>query len=272
MILKNFKLSESSRNAIGMSSEGRTYNNKTFKILNSKRKLIDKQFGNYIKEEHLLLFYYISQPIKLDINPNTKFKINKKNLNEFFNISKEKKLHKEIYGTKLFNLINPYYLVSEKNYIKPKYVDREILNTFTLEKERLKERDTTVMNNLFYDKNKKLYFELPPKDHELNRISNDRMLNEAVRNHCFIVRLKNEEDDFQKILLLRPDFTVNELIALIQFLYKVMKGMNVEKLYLYYNNNLYCEVPIKDINKTLRNLSKEMKSELELELFIQIED
>ena len=271
MILNNFKLSESSNNLIGISNEGRIYNKRTFIMLNNKRKSIDNKFGNFIKEDHLLLFYYITNPIKLDINRNTKFKISKNNLNEFFNESKDRKYHKEIYGTKLFNLVNPYYLVKEKGYINSKYIDRDIINTFTIEKENLKERDTTIMNNKFYDKINNLYFELPPKDHELNKISNERLLNEAIRNHCYLVRIKNEEDDFKKILLLRHDFTVNELITLIKFIYKSIKGIIVDKFYLYYNNNLYSEVAINDINKTMRELSKEMRAGIELEIFIQMQ-
>ena len=271
MILNKFKLSQSSNAFIGNSNEGRTFNEKTFKMLNNKRKNLDNQFGNFIKEDHLLLFYYITNPLKLDINANTKFKISKNDLNNFFKDSKDRKLHKEIYNTKLFDLLNPYYLVTEKRYINANYLDRDIINTFSIERENLKERDTIVMNNKYYDKNNKLFFELPPKDHELNKITNERMLNEAVRNHCFLVRIKNEEDDFKKILLLRPDFTVNELISLIKFIYKVVKGIILDKFYLYYNNNLYIEVPITDINKTLRILSKEMRVGIELEIFIQIQ-
>ena len=271
MILNNFKLSQSSNAFIGNSNEGRTFNEKAFKMLNNKRKNLDNQFGNFIKEDHLLLFYYITNPLKLDINANTKFKISKNDLNNFFKDSKDRKLHKEIYGTKLFDLLNPYYLVTEKRYINANNLDRDIINTFSIERENLKERDTIVMNNKYYDKNNKLFFELPPKDHELNKISNERMLNEAVRNHCFLVRIKNEEDDFKKILLLRPDFTVNELISLIKFIYKVVKGIILDKFYLYYNNNLYIEVPITDANKTMRLLSKEMRTGIELEIFIQIQ-
>lgn len=268
MILQNFSLLEESKNSIGIYREERTFNNKTFKMLNNKRKNLDTQFKNYVKEKNLLS-YYIFKPIKLNTNSNSKFIIHKKDLHYFFLQSKENKLHKEIYDTSLYNLINPYYLVVEKKYIKPKNIHRDILDTFSQEKERLKERENSILNNKFYDKNKKIYFELPSKDHDLNKISNEKMLSEAVKNHCIIVKIKNEEDDFKKILLLRPDFTVCELISLIQFIYKVARGIIINKMNLYYNNNLYSAVLIDDMNKTMKGLAKEMNSELEIEIFIQ---
>lgn len=270
MNLENFNLLEESKNSIGIFREERTFNTKTFKMLNNKRKNLDSQFKNFLKEKNLLS-YYIFNPIRLDLNSNNKFKIHKKDLHNFFIQSKENKLHKEIYDTSLYNLINPYYLVMEKKYLKTRNVYREILDTFSQEKERLKERENSILNNKFYDKNKKIYFELPPKDHQLNKISNDKMLNEAVKNHCVIVKIKNEDDDFKKILLLRPEFTVYELISLIQFIYKVTRSIIINKINLYYNNNLYSAVPINDMEKTMKGLAKEMNSELEIEILIQIQ-
>ena len=267
MIIQNFNLSENSKNSIGINKEERTYNNKTFKMLNNKRKNLDSQFKNYLKEKDLLSNYIIKS-IKLDLNQNTKFKIHKNNLDLFFNQSKDKKYHKEIYNTKIYDIINPYNLVEQK-FIKPKYISKEIRSSFNLEKERLKERENSIMSNKFYDKNKKISFELAPKDHKFNKISNAKILNDAIKSHCLIVKLKNEEDDFKKILLLTADFTVNELKSLIQFIYKVVNGIIIDNLNLYYKNKYYLEIPIEDDDKTMKELAGEMHSESELEIFIQ---
>lgn len=267
MILNNFNLSNDSNNSIGINDkEERTFNERNYKMLNNKKKVLETQFKGLLKETDLLS-YYIFKPIKLNINNNSKFKIKKDDLNNFFTQSEEKKLHKEIYNTDLFNLINPYYLTIELNYIRPKYIPQHILNTFKFEKERLKERENAIINNKINNKNKSC--EIPSKDYEKNRISNERMLNQAVKEQCFLIRIKNEEDDFKKILLLRPDFTVDELKLIIKCIYKKEKEINIEKINLYYTNNLYSEVIIKNNNETIKELAKEMNSELELEIFIQ---
>ena len=202
MNLQNFKLSQESINLVGANNKGeRTFNDKTFKMLNAKRKNLEKQFKNYIKEKDLLSFY-VFKPNKLDINEDSKFKISKKDLNDLLVISEQKKLHKEIYKTKLYNLIIPYYLVVEKKYINEKDISPDLQKRFLKEREELKIRENTVYNNKFYDHEKRISFELPSKEHELNKISNEKILNDAVKSHCLIVRLKNDEDGFNKILLL----------------------------------------------------------------------
>ena len=271
MILNNFNISEDSKNEIGSNHNNtieRTFNGKGFKMLNNKRKNLENQFKGLVKEKDLLS-YYIFKPIQLNINTDSKFRIKKDELNQFFAQSEEKKLHKEIYNTNLYNLINPYYLTQEVNYIKPKYISQNILNNFRLEKERLKDRENSILNNKINSKNKSC--EIPPKSYERNRISNERMLNQAVKEHCLIIRLKNLDDDFKKILLINPDFTIDELKLIIKCIYKKEKEINIENLNLFYINNLYSEVSIKENKETIRDLAKEMNSELELEIFIRID-
>ena len=197
MNLQNFNLSKESINYVGANNEGeRTFNDKTFKMLYDKKKNLEKQFKNYIKEKDLLSFY-VFKPNKIDVNSEMKFKINKNDLNDLLVKSEQMKLHKEIYKTKLFNLINPYYLVAEK-YIKQTDISPNLQKKLLKEKEELKIRENTIYNNKFYDSEKQIYFELPPKDHPLNTIKNEKVLNDAVKSHCLIVRLKNEEDGFNK--------------------------------------------------------------------------
>ena len=68
-----------------------------------------------------------------------------------------------------------------------------------------------------------------------------------------------------------PDFTVDQLKSLIQFIYKVIYRISIDDLNLYYKNNYYMEIPIEDNDKTMKELAGEMKSEVELEIFIQAE-
>ena len=227
-MMQNFSLSEDSKNSIGINNiNERTFNRQTFKMLNQKRKKLDSQFGSLIKEKNDLLSYYYFNPIKLRYNDNTRFVINKNELNDLFVISEDKRLHKEIYKTKLYNLISPYYLVVEKKYIKYNDISSRIKNNFMNEKETLKTRENTLSSNKYYDKDNQTLFELPSNNHTYNKISNEKMLNDAVKEHCIIVKIKNNDDGFDKILLLKPDFTIKELKALISFMYKACYNQNI---------------------------------------------
>lgn len=267
-----FNLEGKSENIIGINSDKkRTFNGKTFEKLNSKKKKLDFQFKTLIKEKNNLLFYYTLNPIKIKKDINTKYKITKHDLNKLFIESKDKRLHKEIYDKDLYKLINPYYLVKEKKYISPKYISTNIQKTFNQEEKAFRERENNnFFSNKFYDKNKNITFELLSKEHKFSRINDATLLNEAVKDHCFIVKLQNDEDSFNKIVLLRPSFTVGELKSLIKFIYKsVYKVDIIEDINLYYYNNLYSEITIENNNKNLKDLSKEMKADLELEIMIQ---
>ena len=95
-------------------------NNYTFLYLNEKKKDLESKYRIHEGKDPIsnLLYYDISNPIKIKKDKDNKFRIDKDKLNELFLISEEKRLHKEIYKTKLYDLINPYYLVVEKKYIK----------------------------------------------------------------------------------------------------------------------------------------------------------
>jgi hypothetical protein len=270
-MIQNFTLSEDSKNSIGINNSGeRTFNKQTFKMLNQKRKNLDKQFGSLIKEKNDLLSYYSFKPIKFQINTNSRFKTSKNDLDDLFTISEDKRLHKEIYKTKLYNLISPYYLVAEKKYIKYTDISPRIRNNFINEKETLRARESSLSSNKHYDKDNQTLFELPSNNHIFNKITNEKMLNEAVKEHCLVVKIKNNDDGFDKILLLKPDFTIKELQALISFIYKACYNQNnIGKINLFYYNQLYNDVNIEDNNLTLGDLCKEMKNDLEIEIFIQ---
>ena len=104
-----------------------------------------------------------------------------------------------------------------------------------------------------------------------NLISDKKVLSNAIREQQFLVTLKNMNDSFSKVLLLSPSFTVGELELLIKFIYRaVYKEDKIEMINLYYyKSNIDSEILIMPKEKTLRELSKEMNSKIELEILIQ---
>lgn len=270
-MLQNFNLENDSFNTISTNEfQENTFNNKTFRQLKIKRRMLESQFSSLLKDKNDLLSYYIFNPIKIIKNEHTLFRINKTELNNLFIESEEKRSHNEIYKTKLYNLTNPYYLVHEKKYIKPSVINERVKRNFNHEKESLKQRENTLDSKKYYDKENNIFFELLPKESKYNKIPNQKMLNEAVKLHCLIVTLKNNDDEFDKKLLLRPDFTIKELKQLISFLYKSCYNQNIiGTINLYYFNNLFNDISIEDDNKKIGELRKEMKNDLELEIFIQ---
>ena len=239
-MLNQINMCESPIVVIGYNEEKETtFNNEIFTSLLSKKKQLESKFSPCIKEKSDdLLCYNIFYPMILSHDENTKYKISKENLNKIFKESNEKRYHKEIYKSKLFELINPYHLSP----------------------------------NEFYDKKNQIYFRLIPKKNKHNKIRNNQLIKLAIKNYDILVRLKNEDDCFDKNFLLRPSFKVRELKSLISFVYKtVLHVGNPGKVSLFYYNETYTEVYILDENKTLKELGKEMKNKFVLDIFINAE-
>ena len=169
-------------------------------------------------------------------------------------------------------MINPYNLIKEK-FIKYKHISSEIQRTFQEEQNLIKERENSINTNKYYDKSKNISFELLKKNDKssYNLINDKNMLANAIRDQQFLVTLKNMNDNFNKVLLLSPLFTVGELELLIKFIYRaVYKEDKIEALNLYYyKSKIDSEILIIPKEKTLRELSKEMDSKVELEILIQ---
>ena len=275
-MMDNFELKDESNNVIGINyQENRTYNGQVFKYLNKKKNYLEDKYKNLstFKEKRSdLLSYYTFNPIKLCRNENMRYKIKKSELNKFFIDSKEKRLHKDIYNSKLYDLINPYNLIKEK-FIKYKHISNEIQRTFQEEQHLIKERENSINTNKYFDKTKNISFELLKKNDKstYNLISDKKMLSNAIREQQFLVTLKNMNDSFNKMLLLSPSFTISELELLIKFIYRaVYKEDKIEMINLYYyKSNIDSEILIFPKEKTLRELSKEMDSRIELEILIQ---
>lgn len=269
-MFSNFSLLEESKAIIGVNNENqKLFNNQTFISLNEKRKKIESKYLSFLKKEQQdpinLLSYCIFNPLKIKKDPDTKFKIDKDKLNELFLISEDKRLHKEIYKTKLYELLNPYHLVVEKKYIKVKYISNEIKAKFVKDKEEIKERGYNISLNEFYDKNTNIYFGLAQNIGYKYKIKNKDLIKNAVENKELLVKLINESDNFDKKILLKPDFTLEELKLLIIFLYKVSFGVNeLKTISLYYDYN----VPIEGDQKTLEELYKKYGNDYELIIYI----
>ena len=268
-------LTKDSTNYISTNKDNqKTFNNYTFLNLNEKKKDLESKYRIHAGKDPIsnLLYYDISNPIKIKKDKDNKFRIDKNKLNELFLISEEKRLHKEIYKTELYDLINPYYLVVEKKYIKQNYISDLVKSKFDQDKQEWTERGYDMSSDEFYDKKKKIYFGMEPKDGEYNRIPTKDVIKNAVNNGDIAVRLINEADGFEKILLLKPDMTVDELKMLIIFLYKVKLCVyKINTLSLYYFDKTRNDIEINDDEKTLEELNKTFGDNHEMNIYIAAE-
>ena len=144
---------------IGQNEEKqKTFNDEIFPSLFIKKRLINIKYNAFPEEKpESILSYHIFHPFKISFNRNTKFKIAKDNLNKLFNQLAQKRYHKDIYGTQLFELSNPYHLIVEKKYIPEKYVSEEIKAKFDKEKEDMLEREYALSPYEYYDKKNQMY-------------------------------------------------------------------------------------------------------------------
>ena len=272
-MFSKFALTKESTNYLSANKDNqRTYNNNTFLALNDKKKELESKYKILAGKEPNLLSYTIFNPIKLKKDKDNKFRISKDKLNELFLISEEKRLHKEIYNSKLYDLLNPYHLVVEKKYIKGKYISDLVKSKFNHDKKEKIERGYDMSLDEFYDKKKKIYFGMESKDGEYNCISNKEVIKKAVDEGDIVVRLANDSDGFEKTLLLKSDLTIDELKLLIKFLYKIKYCVfNISKLSLYYLDKMRKEVEINNDENTLEELNKTFGENYELNIYIVAE-
>lgn len=267
-MFSKFSLSEESNNVFGKNHEDqRLFNKEPYPTLNQKRKKLESKYKSLLSKEPLinLLYYTINNPLKIKPDVENQFKITKNKLNNLLLIAEEKRVHKEIYKSKLYNLLNPYHLVEEKKYIKKENISDEIKSKLNQNKIEKTERGYEMSRFEFYDKNKKKYFGLD-KDNNYNLQSNKNTIKYAVDNNYIMVKISNESDEFEKILLLNPDFTVEELKLLIKFFYKIRLGYDaVNNISLYFLN---CDTEISEDKKTMKELNKIFDNNQELNIVV----
>ena len=267
-MMTNFSVTEDSRPIKSMNYKKEiTFNDKTYKYLSKKKIKLKSTLLNIKEKEDDLLYYNILNPIKINKNIKTQFIINKEGLNQLLIDLKKKSEDNIIYSNKLFELSNPYYLV-KNHFLSKKHLSEEIIKNFEEEKEVLKERKINKFKNKYYDRYKKISFELPEKENYLNQIKNKRMIKEAINENRLIVELKNINDNFDKILLLKPDFNLEELKVLIRFLYKSIYGQENIKDINFYSEGYYAnEAKIENITK-IGDLPHDNESKYKLTIFV----
>ena len=264
-----FSIKEESKLLIGSNFMNETtMNNKSYRDLEEKNKKLISRFQG-MTEKNDLIIYQTLNPIYLNRSKDMKFSFDKKELNELFLHYKKIRDEKEIYTSDLYELLNPYYLTETKRYLKRKHLSKEILAEFKDEQKLLYERNCNKVKNQFYDKDCGMIFVLKNKEDHLNKIKNKDLINNSIKENCFVVRLKNNEDNiFDKIFLLKPDFTIDELKILIKFIYKVKyEKQFISTVDLYYQDIFFNEHKIENV-KNLGDLADKLKAKIELTIFI----
>lgn len=251
-------------------SKERTYNDEIYPSLLGKKRYYESRFNSYYSDNaDDTLSYRTFHPFQISINRKSQLKMSKEALNKMLIESSQKRQHRDIYNTKLFFLINPYHIVVEKRYINPRYISDEIQAKFEEEKKEILEREYNLSPYEFYDKNNQIYFGFVSKRNKLFKERNNILIKKAVKKNDILVRIKNQEDCFDKNFLLNPDFKISELKSLIAFIYKTKLYVeNPGKISLYYNNDTFSQINIENDNETLEDIGKQMKNQYVLDIFI----
>lgn len=252
-------------------SKETTYNNEVYSsLLNKKRKYELRYTSNFPDNIDDILSYNLFQPFIISFNRRNQLKMSKEKLDKLFKESYQKRYHKEIYTTELFDLINPYHLVEEKKYISQKYISEEIKSKFEEEKEDMIEREYSLSPNQFYDKKNKVFFGFASKRNKLYKEINKNLIKKTVKkSDMLLVRIKNLDDCFDKNFLLEPNFKLGDLKTLVTFIYKTkLFVQNPGELSLYYINETFSPIYLNNDDKTLGDIAKETKNEFVLDIFI----
>ena len=269
-MFSKFSLSEESGIVFSKNEEEqRLINYEAYPSIKEKRKKLESKYKIFLSKEPLinLLYYTINKPLKIKPDEENRFKISKDKLNNLLLISKEKRTNKEIYKTKLYELLNPYHLAVEKQYIKSENLSEEIKSKLNVDKKEKIERGYELSQYEFYDKKSQKYFGYDLEDkYNYNLQSDNNNLREAVRNKYVLVKINNELDGFDKIMLLNPDFTVEELKLLVKFFYKGQLGYEVvDNICLYLSNY---DLEITEDKKTMKELNDIFGKNQELDINI----
>ena len=267
--LENLSIKEESKLLINPNStQELMVNGNTYINIEKKNKQLLSRFEG-MSEKNDLIIYQILNPIYINKNKKMKFSCDKNALNELFLDYKEKRNNNEIYSNELYELLNPCYLV-EKNFLKRKHISKEILADFKEEKELLNERQINRDKSQFYDKENKILFKLLNKEDKLNKIKNKELIKDSINDNCLVIRLKNNMDNlFNKILLLKSDYTFDELKLLIKCIYKVKYGkQNIKNIDLFYQDKFMNEFKIDSV-PCLGHLAQKLKTKYELNIYIE---
>ena len=250
-----------------------TYNNEIFSSLLDKKKEYESRFSSSFSDNaDNILSYRIFHPFYISLNHKSQLKMQKDVLNKMFLESSQKQYHKDIYGTKLFELINPYHVIEEKQYINKRYISEEVKAKFEEEKKIMLEREYALSPYEFYDRNNQIYFGLASKRNKLYKEKNNNLIRKAIKKCDILVRVKNQEDCFDKNFLLKSDFKISYLKSLITFIYKTKYYIdNPRSVSLYYINDNFKTINIDNNDKSLADLCKEMNNAYVLDIFVNVD-
>ena len=273
-MFSKFALLEESNCILGVDQQGeRFFNGLKFPVLHEKMKKLEKKYCPFLKEDPVnLLLYSLHNPIKLVKDRENKFQIEKDKLNDLLIESEEKRMHRDIYKSKLYELLNPYHLVIEKKYISENNISREIRRSLQKDKQEKKEREYELSPNEYYDKEKKIYFGLADKNDKLNKKNNKEIFENAIENKDVLLRLINIQDGFEQFFFINPKITTGELKTMVSFLYKLNRGIKeLRKINLYYLNDLDIEVEINGDELNLGYMYQTLGKNYELVIYINVD-
>lgn len=247
-----YTISENPNFTISVSNDGNnTFNDITYKnIVNTNNKLSLMSLNN-IK----YLYQYISNPIKINIDKCIKnnFDVNKDDLNKFFEESEQRRKNDEIYKSSLFQILNPYYVINTKKYITANNFSEKIKCQLTKAKKELNEQKVKIDPDKYFDEKKNVCIECEKED--LRKYNEKKIIEESIREHRFLVRIKNNK--FKKNLLLKPDCTFEKLNSIICFLYKyILKNDNCSNIQIFHTDKYGATNKIEDFSMTLDQFSK----------------
>ena len=251
----------------------KTFNDDDYNSLKIKREAMKIKYDNFPSDKPEDFFNYrIFHPFFINFNRNTKFQISKESLNKLLNDLGQKRNHKEIYNTNLFELSNLYHLIEEKKYISKKCVTEELKEKLKEEEEEMNNREYVLSPDKYYDKNNKMVLNFVSKNDKYNKVSNSSLIKRLEEKTDILVQIKNEDDYFCRYFQLNHRFKIKDLKSLITFIYmKKLCVNNVGKISLFYYNDNYERINLNNDNRNLQDIAKEMKRDYKIELYFNID-
>ena len=253
----------------------KTFNDDDYNSLKIKRESLKIKYDNFPSDKPEDFFNYrIFHPFFIKFNRNSKFKISKESFDKMINDLKQKRNHKDIYNTALFELSNLYHLIVEKNYINEKCITKNIKEELKEEEEEMKNRDYALSPNKYYDKTNQMILELVSKNNRLHNVNNNILIKRLEEKSDILVKITNEDDCFDRYFQLNLKFKLKDLKSLITFVYmKKLSVNNPGKITLFYYSDTGNDkvIYIKNENKNLKDIAKEMKREYRIDLYFNID-
>ena len=92
-------------------------------------------------------------------------------------------------------------IIHNQGFVAKKFISKENLKNFELEKDILKEREINKNNNKYFDRINNISFELLDKEDKLNKIKNRKVIKNCINDNCYVVKVKRQIKDIEEIKL-----------------------------------------------------------------------